>query len=130
MSGTAEDLKWAVDGPPIGVWLTANGTFDNMMQDRLSLRADGTGYLYSRSALRGEETLSLVWRQSEPGVLKVDIFFPDDDPDRPYEWESVRYVAAMRENDVGGAVPVLKNVDEDVFWTLVGPIALASRTPD
>lgn len=130
MSGTAEDLKWAVEGPPIGVWRTANGTFDTMMQDRLSLRADGTGYLHSRSVLQGEETFSLVWRQIEPGVLKVDMFFPDDDPERPNEWETVCYVAAMKENDVGGAVPVLKNADGHVFWTLVGPIALASRTPD
>ena len=130
MVKTADDLKWAVDEPPIGVWATSNGTFDTMMQDRLSFRPDGTGYLYSRSVLRGEETFPVMWEQVEPGVLKIDMLFPDDDPNRPNDWETVRYTASMKANDVGGSVPVLKNVDEDVFWTLVGPIELRSRTPD
>ncbi|MEM7045089.1 MAG: hypothetical protein AAF543_19950 [Pseudomonadota bacterium] len=130
MAKSAEDLNWAVEGPPIGVWVTSNGTFDNMMQDRLSLRPDGTGYLYSRSVLRGEETFPVMWQQHEPGVLKIDMLFPDDDPERPNEWETVRYVAAMKANDVGGSVPVLKNADADIFWTLVGPIELRSKTPD
>jgi len=130
MGKTAEDLKWAVDGPPIGIWQTFNGTFDIMMQDRLSLRHGGTGYLCSRSVLQGEEIFSILWRQTEPGVLKLDMFFPDDDPERPNVWETVRYVATTTERDVGGVVPVLRNVDEDVFWTLVGPIVLASGTPD
>ena len=130
MNKTAEDLKWAIEGPPIGAWMTSNGTFDNMMQDRLSLRPDGTGSLYSRSVLRGEETIPIIWEHVEAGVMRIDMLFPDDDPDREVDWETVRYRAAMVTNDVGGDVPVLKNLDDLVFWTLVGPIELVSRTPD
>lgn len=130
MVKTADDLDWAIEGPPIGVWVTSSGTFSNMMKDRLSLRPDGTGYLRSHSVLRGEETFPVIWQHVEPGVIKIDMFFPDDDPKREAEWETVRYAAAMKANDIGRDVPVLKNVDDDTFWSLVDPIELVSRTPD
>ncbi len=130
MAKTEDDLAWAVEGPPIGIWATSNGTFNNMMQDQLTLRPDGTGHLNSRSVLRGEEYFPVMWQQVEPGVVKIDMLFPDDDPQRDNDWETVRYGATIKTNDVGGSVPVLKNVDDDVFWTLIGPIELRSRTPD
>ncbi len=123
------ELQWAVDGPPIGLWGTFLGSFDGLMQDRLSIRPDGTGFLYSRSPMRGEETLPILWRHPEAGLLEVAAMYPFDDPLEEPQFETVRYRAAVREADVGGSTPVLENCDDDVFWGLVGPIALVSRTP-
>jgi hypothetical protein len=125
MAGLA-DLGWAVAGPPVGVWLTSNGTFDNVMWDRLTVRPDGTGQLDSWSAMHGLDEHRLFWRQTEFGVLQIDIRFDGDEPDRPPDWETVRYVAATAQRDVGGPVRVLKNIAGSKFWTLVGPIEYRS----
>jgi hypothetical protein len=122
-------LDWAVSGPPIGVWVTAAGTADALMRDTLCLRADGTGDLRSQSALHGEETLPVLWRHKGPGLLMVAMRFPGEDASEPPEWEVVRYAAATLTTDTA-TQPVLKNTGDDVFWTLAGPVALLSRTPD
>jgi hypothetical protein len=44
-----DELRWAVDGPPIGVWTTVQGTAEVLMQDTLCLLSDGPGYLQRRS---------------------------------------------------------------------------------
>jgi hypothetical protein len=130
MTKATDDLAWAVEGPPIGIWATAGGTADMLMHDRLSLRPDGTGHLRSTSVMRGEETYPVMWWHEGPGVLKITMLLPGDDPNAPPEWETVRYAAALASNDLTTAAPVLKNTDDDVFWTLTGPVALASRTAD
>lgn len=124
-----QDLDWAVDGPPIGTWTTSNGTFDAMMQDTLTLAADGTGWVKTSSMMRGEELLPVMWKQPEPGVLKLAMLFPDDDPEEAPHFETVRYSAVTVAHDVGNERVVLRNDDDDVFWSLAGPVVLASRTP-
>jgi len=121
------DLGWAVDGPPTGLWVTATGTADALMRDTLSLHPDGSGYLSSSSVLRGEETFPLSWRHERPGVLMIATTWPDDEPSDAPEWETVRYVAACASNDVTSSTPVLRNADDNVFWSLCGPITLRSR---
>jgi hypothetical protein len=129
----SQDLGWAVEGPPVGIWSTELGTAGVLMSDTLCLRHDGTGYLSSASVLRGEETYPLRWRHEGPGVLRIAVRLPGDDPliDDPHatEWETVRYAAAVAVTDVGSR-PVLRNVDDDSFWSLAGPVALISTTPD
>lgn len=127
---TADELVWAVDGPPVGVWKTSSGTAEAVMQDQLDLRADGTGYLHKYSALTGHQDIPVMWRQVDPGVVKFAMLLPGDDPnDEPF-WETVRYKAAMKANDVGRDVPVLQNIDDETFWNLAAPVELVSRTSD
>src|SRR5262252_2966115 len=57
-----DDLRWAVDGPPIGVWTTVLGTADILMRDTLWLLSDGAGYLHSQSALHGTESFPVMWK--------------------------------------------------------------------
>ena len=125
-----DDLRWAVDGPPIGIWTTVQGTFDVIMQDTLWLLSDGTGYLQSRSALRGTERFPVKWKQVQPGTLLMAILYPGDDLNADTEWETVLYCNAVTRIDAGGAhVPVLRNIDDNRFWNLVGPIGFASPVP-
>ncbi|MBK6687112.1 MAG: hypothetical protein IPG45_21770 [Deltaproteobacteria bacterium] len=125
----AQDLTWAVEGAPIGTWTTSRGTFDAMMQDVLTLAVDGTGWLRTRSAMRGIQLFPVMWRHPEPGVLELAMLFPDDDPKEPPFFETVRYTAVTVEHDVGLPRGVLQNTDDDVFWNLAGPIVLSSRVP-
>lgn len=125
----SKNLDWAVDGAPIGTWTTSTGTFDAMMSDTLTLAADGTGWLRTRSAMRGTELFPVMWRHPEPGVLKLAMLFPDDDPNEAPHFDTVRYGAFSTEHDIGGEHTVLKNQDGEGFWDLVGPIVLSSRVP-
>lgn len=126
---TLADLDWAVAGPPVGVWLTANGTFENVMGNELTLRPDGTGQLNSWSALFGPDEHHFLWRHVEFGVLQIHMHFDDDEPDQPLDWETVRYFAATAQRDAGGPVRVLKNITDPNFWILSGPIEYHSA-PD
>jgi hypothetical protein len=74
------DLEWAVEGPPVGMWLTALGSFDLLMQDTLWLAPDGTGYLQRRSVMSGGETFPVLWKQPRSGTLAIVMLFPEDDP--------------------------------------------------
>lgn len=130
MAKTTNDLVWAVDGPPVGVWTTSSGTFNVVMKDRLDIRADGTGFLHKNSALMGQQTIPVMWQQVAPGVIKFAMLLPDDDPNEEPCWETVRYGATMKANDIGRDVPVLQNIDDETFWNLVAPIELISRTAD
>ena len=125
----AHELDWAVNGPPVGTWTTSNGTFDAMMQDTLTIAADGTGWLRTRSPMRGVELFPLMWKQPSPGVLKLAMLFPDDNPTEALQYETVRYTAVEVSHDVGYDCVVLQNYDDDVFWNLVGPVSLESRVP-
>lgn len=124
-----EELRWAVEGPPIGTWTTSRGTFDAMMQDELTLAADGTGWLRTRSVMRGSQLLPVMWQHPGPGVLKLAMLFPEDDPKAPPFFETVRYTAVTVQQDVGRPRVVLQNTDDDVFWNLAGPLALSARVP-
>ncbi len=123
------DLAWAVEGAPIGTWTTSNGTFDSMMQDTLTLAKDGTGWLRTRSAMRGVELMPVMWRHSAPGVIKLALLLPGEDPNEPPDFETIRYGAVTMKHDIGNEKVVLKNDDDDVFWNLAGPVVLTSRTP-
>lgn len=123
----ASDLTWAVDGAPIGLWVTARGTADALMQDILCLFADGTGYLESRSGLRGEENFPVMWRHVEPGQIQLAMLLPEDDSLAEPEWETVRYASVIRTTDTGDELRVLQNTTDDAFWTLSGPIAFQSE---
>lgn len=123
------DLDWAVQGPPIGTWTTNNGTFDTVMHDTLTMAKDGTGWLQSHSPMRGQELFPVMWKQSGPGVLKLAILLPDDNPREEPFYETVRYSAVVVTRDVGKEGFVLQNSDDEVFWNLAGPIALSSRIP-
>jgi hypothetical protein len=131
-SNQRDDLEWAVEGPPIGLWRTAHGSFDMMMQDALWLAPDGTGYLRCHSAMRDEETVPVRWKHLEKGTLAIDMVLPDDDPTDEPDWETVRYRSTVINVDAGGAaIRVLCNVSRDErlgqqFWNLVGPIAFVS----
>jgi len=127
MTSMRDDLRWAVDGPPIGVWTTVNGTADILMQDTLSLLSDGTGFLQRQSVMFGTERFPVKWKHVQPGTLLMSIFFPDDDPDDEPFWQTVRYCNTAVEIDVAGAhVPVLSNLDDEQFWDLAGPIGFVS----
>ncbi|MES9830603.1 MAG: hypothetical protein ABW139_00020 [Candidatus Thiodiazotropha sp. DIVDIV] len=125
----SHDLDWAVSGPPVGTWTTSNGTFDGVMLDTLTIAADGTGWLKTFSPMRGAELFPLMWIQASPGVLKLALLFPDDDPTEAPQYETVRYNAVEVSRDVGNTSVVLQNDDDDVFWNLVGPVSLESRVP-
>lgn len=125
----AASLDWAVTGPPIGTWTTVVGTFDTVMQDTLTLAGDGTGWLLTRSPLRGAELFPVMWRHPGPGRLDIATLEPDDDPTEAPLYEAVHYAAREVESDVGLARPVLCNQDGDTFWTLVGPLELTDPTP-
>jgi hypothetical protein len=130
MTITADGILWAVDGPPVGIWGTSMGTGDILMRDVLCLRPDGTGYVINMSVLRGNETLPVLWRHEAPGQLELATLLPDDDPEDPdLLWQHIDYCAAIVATDVGN-IETLKNIDNDVFGMLVGPIALLSRVPD
>jgi hypothetical protein len=106
------------------------GTGNSLMQDTLCLRPDGTGYVKNASVLRGEETLPVLWRHETPGQLNLATLLPDEDPEDPeLLWEHIRYCAAVIATDVG-PIEALKNIENDVFGLLVGPITLLSRVPD
>jgi hypothetical protein len=125
-----DDLRWAVDRPPIGVWTTVLGTGDVVMQDTLCLLSDSTGYLRSWSVLRGTERLAVRWKHVQPGTLLMAMLFPEDDPGDEPLWETVLYCNAVVQIDTGGAhVPVLRNVSGRDFWNLAGPIGFVSPAP-
>ena len=111
------DLSWAVDTPPIGIWATACGTFGVMMSDTLCFSADGTGYLLSRSVMRGEERLEFRWKHAGPGHLEIAVVHPEEELD----WEPVHYCRAVVTNDTGSE-EVLRNVSGEDFWYLLGPV--------
>jgi hypothetical protein len=122
-----DELRWAVVGPPIGTWRTVQGTADILMQDTLCLLSDGTGYLQSQSVLRSVERFSLMWKQVQTGTLSMTILYPEDDPDEEPLWETFLYCTAVIQIDAGGAaVSVLRNVDNEQFWILCGPIGFVS----
>jgi hypothetical protein len=131
------NLDWAVNGPPAGVWITELGTANCLMLDTLRLHADGTGELTNWSAMRGEEHISLLWRYIGPGELQINAKYPDMDTtlgnadadvDAP-NWETVRYAAGFRSNDVAQNFPALHNTNAatERFWNLCGPVVFASR---
>ena len=125
-----KDLHWAVDGPPLGIWATVTGTADVVMHETLELLPGGTGFLESRSVLRGVERLSVMWTHVAPGAAvargAVSRRPSDDEP----LWQSVRYGCAVMRIDAGGAeVAVLRNVDDAAFWNLSGPIGFLGPGP-
>jgi hypothetical protein len=125
-----KDLHWAVDGPPLGIWATVTGTADVVMQETLELLPGGTGFLESRSVLRGVERLSVMWTYVAPGLLSLAVLYPEDHPDDEPLWQSVRYGCAVMRIDAGGAeVAVLRNVDDAAFWNLSGPIGFLGPGP-
>jgi hypothetical protein len=124
------DLHWAVDGPPLGIWATVTGTADLVMQETLGLLPDGTGFLETRSALRGVERFPLMWKYVEPGKLAFSVLYPEDDPADEPLWQDVRYACATVRIDAGGAeVAVLRNADDAQFWNLSGPIGFVGPVP-
>lgn len=117
---------WAVTGPPIGIWTSAVGSFSVMMEDTLTISADGMGSLHTHSVFRGDETIVLVWRHLSPGVMRIvplyDGLLPSDITEDM--WEPIRYISDWHTSDVGGRQPVLKNKHRDGFWTLTGAMRL------
>jgi hypothetical protein len=125
----AKDLAWAVDGPPVGVWTTSLGTADAVLQDVLCLLPNGTGFLQTRSALRGIERFPVMWKHPQAGALELAMLLPGDDPNEEPEWEPVRYASAEVEDDTGGRLLVLRNTATDGFWSLAGPVKFLSAPP-
>lgn len=130
MTNDKDDLSWAVEGPPLGLWVTNKGTADQLMRDSLYMAPNGTGFVRTQSLLRGEETLPIMWRHRGPGLLSIAQLLPEDDPEADPEWEKVRYTDAATSNDVADNIRVLKNIDNDTFWTLTGPVSFLSKTAD
>lgn len=123
---SAKDLSWAVNGPPLGVWTTALGTAEVLIRDVLTLLPNGTGFLESRSALRGVERFPVMWKHLQPGKLELARLLPEDDPMAEPEWEPVHYCLANVEDDFGRRSQVLRNIANDVFWVLAGPVKFLS----
>ena len=117
---------WAVTGPPIGIWTSAVGSFSVMMEDTLTISADGMGSLHTHSVFRGDETIDLVWRHLSPGVMQIVTLDDGLLPSAITEdmWDQVKYIADWHTSDVGGRQPVLKNKHYDDFWTLTGAMRL------
>lgn len=128
-SHSANDLKWAVDGPPIGVWTTSLGTADVLMSDVLTLLPNGTGFLESRSALHGVERFPVMWKHRQPGRLELARLLPEDDPMAEPEWEPVHYGLAEINDDFGRRCQVLRNMAGEVFWVLAGPVKFQAVSP-
>jgi hypothetical protein len=125
-----KDLRWAVDGPPLGIWSTVTGTADMLMQDTLGLLPDGTGFLESCSVLRGVERFPVMWTHVTPGLLSLAVLYPEDDPGEEPLWQNVRYGSAVVRIDAGGAeVTVLRNIDGATFGSLCGPIGFVRPAP-
>ena len=127
---------WAVSGPPIGVWGTAEGSFSNVMATVLTLLPDGTGRVADQSAMFGERVLPLLWRFERPGELRIYTLSGSDD-DRPEiadDWDVFRYRADWRQFDIGEG-PVLVNdgttgwYPRTGFWTLDAPVQLIAPAP-
>lgn len=122
----AHPYYWAVNGPPLGVWQTDLGTASALMRDAFTMRSDGTGELREVSMMQGERVSPFIWQHSDPGVLCIQASYGGE-PVENDEWETIRYCADWSETDVGSACPVLRNLDSDRFWILVGSVQLVKR---
>lgn len=128
--------QWAVDGPPVGVWRTAQGSFDNVSIAELTLRPDGTGLEEHFGSMLEGQPLSLLWRWERPGELRIFPIFEDGErPERDSDWDVFRYRADWRVFDIGEG-PILINEGrrpDDVlipaggFWNLFAPVWLVGR---
>jgi len=134
MTTDSHPLAWAVAGPPIGEWRTAEGTFSNVMGAVISFLPDGTGTVMYYSGMSGDLHRALLWEQPAPGELKiyqVDADFPE--PESANDWDRFRYRVQDREFDLGrGPVLVNDGVEDGWlkaagFWTFDGPISLVER---
>lgn len=129
----ANPYDWAVQGPPVGVWRTAEGSFSAVAASVLTLRPDGTGTVEHVSPLSGDRLMHLLWRFREPGRLELfQSEHADALPREDGDWDVVPYKADWRRWDVG-AGPVLVNdgtqgwFPADGFWTLLAPVHLVGR---
>ena len=122
------ELSWAVDGPPVGVWAVASGTFSIMMHQVLTLRSDGTGVLHSWSALRGEDEVLVKWEHSGSGKLAIAMLSPpDEDDEEDDHWEIVNYRSTQIQNEAGGFTAVLCDTERSSFWLLDGPVEFRGK---
>jgi hypothetical protein len=97
------------------------------MQDTLCLLPNGTGHLQSESVIRGSETFPVMWKHIKSGTLLISVLWPEDDPGVEPEWETVCYSSARVMIDMGGIlVNVLRNIENQEFWMLTGPIQYIS----
>ena len=130
----ADTYQWAVEYPPIGIWLTQAGSFNMLMSSELTISPDGTGSYTQKSTMQ-EGKFSIIWRH-QPGELQIYEGNEDyPEPEKDSDWEVFRYRADWREFDIGSS-PVLVNdrvkeeslvYSKNGFWIFDSPIALIGR---
>lgn len=106
----------------VGVWQTAQGTFDQVSGDTVTFRPDHTGVIEYGSAFSGETAARFEWR--EKGERTIEVRFTDDEDDRGEEaepWGDLVYDFRVNATDVGGEV-VLHEVGREGFWDSEAPL--------
>ena len=133
-------FQWAVDNPPIGIWDTAAGSFDVVMQSRFSFFPDGSGEVAVGNAFGFDLPHRFEWTHPSPGELKIFLIDPKisfaenaDEKLDEMNWEKIMYTTDIVETDVG-VIPVLRDVNASFpdafpisFWDTHNPITLVSR---
>jgi hypothetical protein len=119
------DLRWAVEGPPVGAWAVPYGTAGVLMGEELVLRADGTGTLTTSSVMSGEEEIALKWVHSGPaGWTSPCRFRREKGKQKTFPSPLVvRYHARQIHNEAGALTTVLCDVGGENFGPLGGPLA-------
>ena len=105
---------WAVEGPPIGRWQTASGSFEVAMQTHIVFHSNGTGELQQGNAFGLREPIPFEWKHISSGELRVFLIYPDIplteqvlEKDNDENWNKISYTTDTITTDVGTfAVPV------------------------
>ena len=132
--------QWAVEGPPVGRWQTASGSFEVAMQSHFVFHPNGTGELVQGNAFGLEQPILFEWKHISSGELRVftkyaDIPLTEQELEKNNEenWSTVSYTADTITNDAG-AFPVLRDKTPSFpdtfpvsFWDTHFAITLVSR---
>lgn len=123
-------FDWAVENPPIGYWVSDQGTFEQVESEDYVFFPDGSGVKRHFSAFSGITIIKFLWKYLGIGELSFFWFFEDDelfqtdieidpndpDPDdivHPDNWDRNYYCASWKSTDISKSVPVLLECRRD-----------------
>ena len=109
MNEEINPLHWAVDGPPIGLWTTSNGTFDNVMIVYYAFFRDGSGFIKTGNAL-GLDRKLFRWTFEKTGQLTIHEAGQEEDLEKDLEEDldgsyGISYCASWQDLQGEFAVP-------------------------
>lgn len=119
---------------PRGAWGTVPGSHTELFDERIEFNPDGTGRLHSRSVLRGQETLSFLWRVAGYGVIECQPQYAEptlDDhglPEAP-DWFRIEFSIEPHRTDAG-SYWALRERATNGFWELSTPLIALPATAD